>query len=132
MLFAFFSWIGGGLSPGFDFGIGTPYPADINYIALRSFAALTGALLVPLVYILVRELNFPRRAAFLAAFLVLVENSLIVQSKFILLDIPLLFFILLSICIFLAAGKYKILSRKWTLLNIVCGLSLGAAISIKW
>ena len=131
MLFAFFGWLGGGVTPGFDFAAGALYPDGINYIALRSFAALTGALLVPLVYIFVRELNFSRRAAFLAAFLVLFDNALIVESRFILLDIPLLFFILLSIYIFLLAEKRRIFSVKWRILSIACGLTLGAAISIK-
>lgn len=130
MLFALSSWIGG-VEPGFDFLIHSAY-GDFPQVAIRFLPALFGALLVPLVYLLMRELKFSRKIAFFAGFLVLFDNALVVQSRLVLLDTVLLFFILLSIYIFLLSNKTAIFSHSWYLFSIISGFLLGCAISIKW
>lgn len=119
------------LKPGFDFAVNTPY-GESNFLILRFLPAFFGFLFVILVYLFVIELGFSRRAAFLSGFLVLFDNALTVQSQLILLDIILLFFIFLSLYLFLLARRFLPLSKKWFLFNFFCGLSLAAAISIKW
>jgi dolichyl-phosphate-mannose-protein mannosyltransferase len=121
----------GGLKPGFDFAFQSSYN-DLNFLSLRFLPAFFGSLLIPLVYLLTREISFSRRVAFLASFLLLFENALIVQSRFILLDIILIFFILLSLYLFLLTKKFSSFSFKWYLFHFLTALSLGIVISIKW
>ncbi|KAJ3603942.1 hypothetical protein NHX12_028683 [Muraenolepis orangiensis] len=66
--------------------------------ALRLLPALCGALCVPLAYLLQVELGGLQYAALGAALLVLMENSLIVQSRFMVLESVLISFQLLSFC----------------------------------
>ena len=120
----------GGIKPGFDFAVNSPY-GDFNYLILRSIPAFFGALFPILIYFLVLELGFSRKSAFLASFLTTFENALLVQSRFILLDIILVFFIFLSLFLFLLAQKRKLFSKKWYFFNFLCGLFLGCTISIK-
>ncbi len=82
----------GGYRPTIDFGVIGESFTDTNFIWLRVLPALAGALLPIVIYYLCRTLNFGKMAAFAAAFLVIVENSLLVQSRFILLDSLLLLF----------------------------------------
>jgi len=120
-----------GIRPGFDFKLGDAY-GDFHFLALRALPAFLGSCLVLIIYLLVKEMGFSRRAAFLSAFLLLFDNALLVQSRFILLDVILLFFIFLPFYLFLLAKRFSPLSFKWYFLNILTGLCLGAAISIKW
>ena len=130
MLLALSSFLGK-IKSGFDFAVNSDY-GDLNFLALRFLPALFGSLLVLLIYFLVKEIGFSRRIAFLSGFLVLFDNALIVQSKFILLDIILVFFIFLSFYLFFLSKKFLPLSSKWCLFNLLTGLSLGTVISIKW
>lgn len=121
----------GKIKPGFDFALNSEYP-DFNFFALRFLPALFGSLLVILVYFLVKKIGFSQKIAFLAAFLVLFDNAFLVQSRFILLDIILIFFIFLALYLFFFQKKYSLFSKKWYFFNLLSGLALAAAISIKW
>ncbi|KAF1389837.1 hypothetical protein PFLUV_G00077700 [Perca fluviatilis] len=76
--------------------IGAEYPSSVSVVCLRLLPALCGALCVPLVYLLTLELKFSHLSALGAAVLLLLENSLIVQSRFMLLESVLIFFVLLA------------------------------------
>jgi dolichyl-phosphate-mannose--protein O-mannosyl transferase len=130
MILGVAAWIGG-VDPGFSFQIGDYYP-DFSYVALRFFPALFGALLVPLVYILVRQLGFSRRAAFLGGFCVLFENALLLQARFISLESILLLFIFLSFFLFLGWHYTFAGTRNWYYRGIAVVFALGAALSVKW
>lgn len=119
------------VKPGFYFETGSEY-YDFNFLALRFLPALFGSLLVLLVYFFVREIGLSRKVAFLSGFMIIFDNALLVQSRFILLDIFLIFFIFLSLLLFYRSKKALIFSFQWYFLNILLGFSLGAAISIKW
>lgn len=119
------------IKPGFDFQAGSFYN-DFNYLSLRFLPALFGSLFIILVYFFVKELGFSRRTAFLSSFLLLLNNALVVQSRFILMDIILLFFIILSLYLYLLSKKQYPFSFWWYFLNITNSLSLGMTISIKW
>uniref|UniRef100_A0A3Q3FM66 Protein O-mannosyl-transferase 1 n=1 Tax=Labrus bergylta TaxID=56723 RepID=A0A3Q3FM66_9LABR len=60
--------------------IGAEYPSTVSVWTLRLLPALCGALCVPMVYLLTLELKFSHLSALGAALLLLLENSLIVQS----------------------------------------------------
>lgn len=121
----------GKINPGFQFEENAPY-GDFNFLALRFLPAFFGSLLVLLAYLLVKELGGSRRTAFLAGFFVLFDNAFLIQSRFILLDTILIFFIFLSLYLFLLSRKFPAFSKKWHLFHVLCGLSLAAAVSIKW
>ena len=118
------------IQPGFDFERGTEY-GSFKFIYLRGTVAFFGSLFVILIYFLVRELGFSKRAAFLASFFVLFDNAFLVQSRLILIDIFLLFFIFLSLYLYLIFKKLAPFSKKWWIFGILLGFSLGAAISVK-
>ncbi|XP_058492669.1 protein O-mannosyl-transferase 1 isoform X1 [Solea solea] len=112
--------------------IGAEYPCSVNVWSLRLLPALCGALCVPLAYLLTLELKFSHLSALGAALLLLLENSLIVQSRFMLLESVLIFFVLLAFFSYLRfhnAPSSSWLRYSWLLL---CGASCGAAIGVKY
>jgi len=121
----------GRIKPGFNFEPNSSY-GDFNFLALRILPALFGSFLVLLIYFFVKELGFSKRVAFLSGFLILFDNAFLVQSRLILLDIILVFFIFLSLYLFILAKRFSLFSWKWCLFNVFLAISLGAVISIKW
>lgn len=115
----------------FKFFLGSEYQ-DFKYLALRSVTAIAGSFLILIVYLFVKEMGFSKRAAFLASSLVLFDNAFLIQSRLILLDILMVFFIFLTLYLFILARKSVPFSKKWYFLNFLTGFSLGCAISIKW
>ncbi len=96
-----------GYKGNFDFSqIGEAFNARSLFI-LRFLPAFFGSLFVILIYGIILSLGFSKKAAFLGGFLVLFDNSFLVQSKFILVDIFLLFFGFASIYFFVLAEKSK-------------------------
>ncbi len=142
MLFGFFAFLGK-IKPGFDFTVDSPY-GDINFLALRFLPAFLGSFLIVLIYLFVKELGFSKRVAFLSGFMVLFDNALLTQSRLILMDVILVFFIFLSLYLFILSKRFHLFSYnakgdisgkaryKWYLINIFLALALGIAISIKW
>ena len=131
LIIALAGWMGG-FQPGFTFkDIGQAY-GDTAYLPLRAAPALFGAMLVPVIYVLVRQLGGSTKAAALGAGLVLLDNALLVESRFILLDSMLLFFGFLSLSLYLAARRQRPGSRPWAILLLLTGVALGATVSTKW
>uniref|UniRef100_A0AAX7V438 Protein O-mannosyl-transferase 1 n=1 Tax=Astatotilapia calliptera TaxID=8154 RepID=A0AAX7V438_ASTCA len=112
--------------------IGAEYPSTVNVWSLRLLPALCGALCVPLVYLLTLELKFSHLSALGAAVLLLLENSLIVQSRFMLLESVLIFFVLLAFFSYLRFHNAP--SSSWSRYSwlILSGVSCGAAVGVKY
>ncbi|KAJ2158912.1 Protein O-mannosyltransferase 2 [Coemansia sp. RSA 552] len=110
------------------------YPPHVNYVLQRSFLALYGMLIVPFAYYTGRCLGFTRAGAVAAASFVLLDNSLTVISRFILLDPILLCFIAMSLLGYagFAARRQQPFSATWWGWLIFTGVSLGMTISSKW
>jgi len=118
-----------GYKGGFDFSqIGETFNAESLFI-LRFLPAFFGSLFVILIYGIILSLGFSRKAAFLGGFLVLFDNSFLVQSKFILVDIFLLFFGFASLYFFVLAEKS---SKKQISFYIVSAIFAGLSFSVKW
>lgn len=104
-----------------------------DLFAMRFLPALTSVLFVLIIYFFTLKLTGAKTAAFIAAFMVLFDNALIVHSRFILLDIFLLSFGFLAFYFLLAqenlSEKFK---TKKCLFIILSGLFLGMCYSIKW
>jgi dolichyl-phosphate-mannose-protein mannosyltransferase len=120
------------LNSNFGWGSYVDYPNDVNFFALRLVPALFGSLLVILIYFLVKEMGFSRRVALISSFFVLFGNAFITQSRFILLDIFLVFFIFLALYFFFVAKRFVFPSRGWYIFNILCVIFSAAAFSVKW
>ncbi|XP_062310377.1 protein O-mannosyl-transferase 1 isoform X1 [Osmerus eperlanus] len=113
-------------------GIGAEYSSNVPVWSLRLLPALAGTLCVPLGYLLVVELGFSHLAALAAAFLLLLENSLIVQSRFMLLESVLTFFLLLAFFSYLRfhnTHQSSPASLAWLML---AGGSCAGAVGVKY
>ena len=66
--------------------IGEPYGKDVDVFALRAAPATFGALLVPLSFLLSRELGCSDAAALLVGAMVLLDGALLVESRLLLTD----------------------------------------------
>ena len=116
-----------GFRGNFDFSkIGEVFDAQ-NLFILRFLPALFGILFVLIIYQLVLIITSSKRIAFLAGFLISFDNAILIESKFILVDIFLLFFGFLSLyLLFLARSKNKIIYY------ILSAISAALSLSIKW
>ncbi|MEO8637678.1 MAG: phospholipid carrier-dependent glycosyltransferase [Candidatus Taylorbacteria bacterium] len=121
----------GGYKPEIDFSVIGESFTSTDFIWLRLLPTLAGAILPLVIYYLSRALNFSKTASFAAGALIIFENSLLVQSRFILLDSLLLLFGFGSLL-------FYFLYRKKEGTGVVPYLFLGAivfssfAFSIKW
>lgn len=139
MLIALVAWLAG-FDGDFDFkDIGREYlvgeHTPVPYVAMRSLCALLGVAVVPLSYLTLRALSLRATTALVGALLVTFENGLIIQSRLILLDSPLLFFTALTVfcwTTFCNEEKRAPFTRRWWAWLAATGLSLGAVASCKW
>ncbi len=118
--------------------IGQPFP-DHKYLALRFLPILAGTLLPIIIYFLALELGFPTLGAFGAGILVALENSLLTQSRYILLDPFLLLFGFTSLLFYLKYYNTNLSLTKGTFVNYKLWYNIflmavfgGLAASIKW
>src|SRR3989344_5016298 len=106
--------------PEFSFAeIGEQFP-DNKYMALRFLPSLAGAFLPVVIFLLALQLKFRPQAAFIIGLLVAIENALVVQTHYILIDGFLLLFGFLALLFYFR--------RKFLWMAIFGGLT----ISIKW
>ena len=113
--------------PGFSFGmIGEQFP-DKTYMAMRFLPTLAGMLLPLVIFFLCRRLKFSLWAAWLAGILLVLDNTLLVQSRYILLDSFLLLFGFLS---WLFYAKYREKFTNYWLL--FAAIFSGLSFSVKW
>lgn len=84
--------------------IGAQYTENVPIFWLRFVPALCGSILVPIVYQLLRQLKLRTWTATLGGVLIIIENALVTQSQFILMEPMLLMFSMLAILLLL---KYQ-------------------------
>lgn len=106
--------------------IGTDY-TDNGYMTLRFLPSLAGAMLPVVLFFLALELGFSLRASTATGLLIALENALVVQSRFILLDSFLLLFGFGSLLLYFIYRR-----NKNVLIFVLAGLLGGASASIKW
>lgn len=130
-----FYWITLFLSPGAKadtMKVGDKFDPSLPYVALRLFPVVCGILTIVLSYRLLRVSGCRSWISFTGAFLIAIENSLVTQSRLILIDAPLIFAISLTVFAIQKADLVTPFTRKWYQFIIVAGFGLGAAMSIKW
>jgi len=119
-----------GYAGGFPFlVIGEPHDSQM-LLVLRFLPALFGTLLIPLIYLLSRVLGLSRKAAFLAGLMIVFENAILVEAKFILLDMFLIFFGFAAVFFFALSRKAS--GYKQLLFLVLAAIFSGLSMSIKW
>ena len=132
LIFALFGYLFGAQDSIADFTvIGNALPDSI--VMLRIIPILAGTALPLIIYALCRRLNFSKTASMTAGLLVALENSLIVQSRFILLDSFILFFGFLSLLLYLEFVRHRIEKVTYSKVFLILSVLFSAtAFSIKW
>jgi len=103
-----------------------------DFFVLRFPAAFFGALFVLLVYYLILKMGLSKKAAFLGAALVLLDNAILVQSKLTLIDIFLLFFGFFSLYLLFWFKSAPQGSKKAYLFLALSATSAALSSSVKW
>ena len=120
-----------GFQPGFSFAeIGQKF-TDHTYLWLRLLPTLAGALLPLVVFYLVLQLGYSRWAATTAGLLTALDNALLVQSRFILLDSFLLIFGFSALLFYFKYRSAPLTSTRIRYL-LLTGISGALAVSVKW
>ncbi|XP_063601521.1 protein O-mannosyltransferase 1-like isoform X1 [Penaeus indicus] len=114
--------------------IGSPYDPIVPVSAMRIVPAFFGSLLMPTVYNVMVELGLSHYAGALAAFLMIFDNAILAQSRFVLMEGILMFFGMFGLlCILKFRNLYK---QPYTLPWFVClilgSASLGAAVCVRY
>ncbi|BFZ19967.1 hypothetical protein BsWGS_23006 [Bradybaena similaris] len=113
--------------------IGADFPPLVPVEMLRAFPAVLGSLIVPIVYQICVEAGLSRYAAAIAGLLVVFDNALLVQSRFMLMEAMLVCFSTLSVLAYL---KFRNCSREFSLMwwfwLVLCGLAATCTLSIKY
>lgn len=122
-----------GAQPNREFGItdDTQYFGDFPYAPLRAAAATAGVLLVAILMLLGRELSRSPAVGLLAGFLAAIDNSLVIESRYILLNIHLLSFGALGLFCFLRKDRAPRGKTAWYIWLTAAGMFLGLAGSVK-
>ncbi|XP_049830868.1 protein O-mannosyltransferase 1 isoform X1 [Schistocerca gregaria] len=114
--------------------IGREYEDSVPLFALRFVPALCGSLLMPVVYHLMIEMGVSHWTAALAGFLLLCDNALLTQSRFILMESMLLLFALFGLLCILKFRHYSTAPYcvQWWLWLIMGSVSLTCALCVKY
>jgi dolichyl-phosphate-mannose-protein mannosyltransferase len=118
-------------SPEYSFAkIGQPFP-DNKYLFLRFLPALAGTLLPIVIFLLACSLGIKQNASFLAGMFVALENAILTQSRYILLDPFLLLFGFTALLLYFYS-KSEPSSKKRIGLLVLMSIFAGLSMSIKW
>ncbi|CRG82950.1 dolichyl-phosphate-mannose-proteinmannosyltransferase [Talaromyces islandicus] len=139
LLITLAGWLAG-FDGNFDFkDIGMDYiEPGVPYVAMRLLPAVLGVLTIPLMFLTLKATGCRTSTSVLGALLVTFDNALTTQSRFILLDSPLIFFTALTALCFSCftnqheQGPSRAFKAPWWFWLSVTGLSLGATLSVKW
>lgn len=133
MLYAVVGWLSG-YDGEFEFkNIGDEYiPAGVPYIAMRTLPATLGVFTIMLSYSTLRASGCRPLIAAFGSLLVTFDNALTTQSRFILLDAPLVFFIAITAYAVKKFQNEVPFTRDWYRYLLLTGLGLGATVSSKW
>ena len=115
--------------------IGDSYITNrVPYVAYRAMPASMGALTVPTVFLIMWESGYSLPACITAAGLLLFDNAHIGQTRLILLDATLVFFMALAVLAYVRFYKLRHapFSRKWWKWLLLTGVCLSCVISTKY
>ncbi|KMW66823.1 dolichyl-phosphate-mannose-protein mannosyltransferase, variant [Blastomyces gilchristii SLH14081] len=124
----------------FDFKeIGKDYlEPRVPYVAMRMLPAILGIMSIPTMFLTLKAYGCRTSTASMGALLVTFENGLVTQSRFILLDSPLVIFTALTVLAFTnftnqhEQGPSRAFGASWWFWLTLTGIFLGATVSVKW
>ncbi|KAF9345718.1 hypothetical protein BGX26_002809 [Mortierella sp. AD094] len=118
----------------FDFVIGKLYARNVPFIGMRMFAAACGVGLVPISYLIIKNSGHSTQAAITCAILVTFENALVTQSRFILLDSPMMLFMGYAMLAWINFYNHRNrpFTRGWWTWLLQTGVGLFLSSSVKW
>lgn len=127
-----------GYKGGFKFdNIGVPYPSGVPFLMYRLFNCLLGIGICSFVFKILKQLNMKPITCLLGALMVVFDNSHVIESRLILLDSQMNFWIVVSIYAFIRFYKLQLDVKKhfswsWYLWLNLTGVFLSFVISIKY
>lgn len=135
LLFALMGWFVGYDGHFLFDNIGDSYIENkVPYVAFRALPALMGSMTVPTVFLIMWESGYSLPAAVLASGLVLFDNAHIGQTRLILLDATLVFFMAVSVLGYIRFYKFRHepFGRKWWKWLLITGISMSCVMSTKY
>ncbi|PPQ73570.1 hypothetical protein CVT26_010371 [Gymnopilus dilepis] len=128
LLFALAGWFVG-FDGDFTFdNIGDNYTvARVPYVGLRALPAILGSLTVPVVYAIMKESGYSTVIAAFSAAIILFDNAHVAQSRLILLDATLIFFMSLTIYSYIRFRKlrYREFTTEWWTWLVITGVLMA-------
>ncbi|KAF0276924.1 Dolichyl-phosphate-mannose--protein mannosyltransferase 4 [Hanseniaspora uvarum DSM 2768] len=127
-----------GYKGGFKFDdIGLEYPSGVPFLLYRLFNCLLGIGICSIIFKILKQLNMKPITCLLGALLVVFDNSHVIESRLILLDAQINFWIVVSIYAFIRFYKIQLDVKKhfswsWYLWLNLTGVFLSFVISIKY
>ncbi|XP_063708877.1 protein O-mannosyltransferase 1 [Culicoides brevitarsis] len=112
--------------------IGAEYTPNVPIFALRFVPALCGALLAPMVYKLLLQMKVSRISASLGGALIILDNALLTQSRFMLMESMLILFSVMGILFLMKFLDAKPFYPTWWLTGTCAALFISSAISVKY
>jgi len=102
--------------------------SDNSYISLRVMPTIFGALIPLVLFFFLKEIGLSETLAFFASLFSIFENSLLVQSRFILIDTFWIFFGFLGLTLFFVSRR-----KNYNLFYLaLSGISFGLGTATKW
>lgn len=112
--------------------IGAEYTSNVPIFALRFVPALCGSLLAPVVYKLLLQMRVSRVVSVLGGTLVILDNALLTQSRFMLMESMLMLFSVLGILFLMRFLDERPFYPGWWFSGICAAVFLSSAISVKY
>jgi dolichyl-phosphate-mannose-protein mannosyltransferase len=130
LIFVFFAWITG-ITPTSQ--IGAIHTAiDPSLVYFRLIPIIAGTVLPIVIYFICRRLNLSYVTAFLAGLFICFENSLVVQSRFVLIDPLLILTGFLALLWYLDYRSHRTRIVLGKVFLFLSALAFACTVSIKW
>lgn len=106
---------------------------NVPYVRMRAVPAVIGSLQVPLIYSIMRQSGYAPVIGVFSAALLLFDNAHIAQDRLILLDAPLILFMMLSLYCYIRFYKlrYNEFTAGWWFWLLSTGVNLAMTMSCK-
>ncbi|KAF9420475.1 hypothetical protein BGZ94_009106 [Podila epigama] len=118
----------------FGFAPGRLYPRNVPFIGMRLFSVACGVGLIPISFLTIKQSGHSTQAAIICAVLLTFENAMLTQSRFILLDAPMLLFMGYTLLAWINFYNYRNrpFTRGWWIWLLQTGTGLFLSSSVKW
>lgn len=132
-LIAAVAYTAGGYDGNYTFPhIGAEYNKNVPIFWLRFIPAMCGSALAPIVYKLLMTAHLSRWSALLGGVLIILDNALLTQSRFILMESMLLFFEACGLYYMLRFQDSRFGSSLWLLFGLASATCFSFASSVKY